>query len=330
MKKTVFLLCWSILCWSACKNRQQTVAVAETDIPVANVTFSGDSAFQHVVRQCDFGPRIPGSEAHSLCADYIVTTFRNYGLTVQEQNPMLTTWDGQSFRARNIIASHRPEAADRILLCAHWDCRPWCDADADEKNHRQPVLGANDGASGVAVMLELARQIDSIAPQLGVDFVCFDLEDYGVPYWASDKDPLDGSDWCLGSRYWAQHPHVEGYAARFGVLLDMVGGKGAEFRYEGYSLKYAQPVVIKIWEAARRIGKDAYFIAEDGGWATDDHVPVNELLGIPTADIIPHHMNTNSSFGPTWHTVDDTPENISSATLQAVGQTLVQLLIHEK
>ena len=318
-----------MVCFS-CKNKQTAVVAPAKQDTLVQLAFNADTAYQHVVRQCNFGPRVPGSDAHRLCGDYIVQTFRAYGLDVVEQQAPITTWDGKTYTCRNIIASHLPEAKERILLCAHWDCRPWCDADENVSNHRLPVMGANDGASGVGVMLELARQADSISPAIGIDFVCFDLEDYGVPYWAEAEAPIDGSDWCLGSQYWATHPHREGYTARYGILLDMVGGSSAQFRYEGYSMQYAGNVVVRIWEAARQCGYSNYFLPEDGGWATDDHVSVNQLLGIPTADIIPCHTDAGSSFGPTWHTVNDTPQNISRTTLKAVGQTLIQLLATEK
>lgn len=330
MKYYSLIFATVLLCCFSCKNKQTTVVAPAEQNSLVSLAFNADTAYHHIVRQCDFGPRIPGSEAHTLCGDYIAQSFRQYGLKVTEQKTPITTWDGKTYTCRNIIASHLPEAKERILLCAHWDCRPWCDADDNEANHRQPVMGANDGASGVGVMLELARQIDSISPAIGIDFVCFDLEDYGIPYWAEQEAPSDGSDWCLGSQYWAAHPHQEGYTARFGILLDMVGGNAAQFRYEGYSLQFAREVTVRIWEAARLCGYSNYFIPEEGGWATDDHVPVNQLLGIPTADIIPGHINEAASFGPTWHTVNDTPKNISRPTLKAVGQTLVQLLATEK
>lgn len=331
MKKSILTLFTLMLCCMACKNKSSLpqAPAKDTETKMSEVAFNADSAYQYVVRQCDFGPRTPGSDAHKQCGDYIASVFKSFGLEVQEQTATLTNWDGVPYTCRNLIASHLPEADRRILLCAHWDCRPWCDADADPANHRKPVMGANDGASGVAVMMELARQIGKISPNTGIDFICFDLEDYGAPYWAEDKAPYDGSDWCLGSRYWATNPHKENYTASFGILLDMVGGEHTQFRYEGYSLQYARDIVVKVWQTAANLGYDNYFRATDGGWATDDHVPINEYAGIPTIDIIPHVEDENSSFGPTWHTVNDTPEHISRQTLKAVGQTLVQVL-HEQ
>lgn len=333
MKQIAILIGISLLLCVACKNKQNTQKKPEATSQSASkssIEFNADSAFQHVVRQCDFGPRVPGSQAHANCGDYIVSVFESYGLEVKQQRAQQTMWDGKVFECRNIIASHLPQAAHRILLCAHWDSRPWCDADADASKHRQPVMAANDGASGVAVMLELARQIQQTAPKVGIDFICFDLEDYGVPYWDEQKAPYDGSDWCVGSRYWAQTAIEAGYAAQFGILLDMVGGENAQFRHEGYSLRYAKNIVKRIWKTAATLGYGNYFLDEDGGWATDDHVPVNEIAGIPTVDIIPCHFDSENSFGPTWHTCNDTPEHISKHTLKAVGQTLVQLLSEEQ
>lgn len=322
------LLLFPLLCACGGATKNTTPAPAETKAePVITVAFNADSAYQFIVDQCNFGARIPNSAAHKACGDYLVKKFADYGLQIVEQKADLKAWDGTVLKARNIIASHNPEATKRVLVCAHWDCRPWADNDPDGSNHRTPVMGANDGASGVAVMLELARQCRAINSSVGIDFICFDMEDYGVPYWDQQRAPSDGSDWCLGSRHWAQHPHVENYKAEFGVLLDMVGGKDAQFCYEGYSLRYARPIVARVWGTAARLGYKNYFVQKDGSWATDDHVPVNELRAIPCIDIIPYvEGNNNSNFGATWHTVNDTPENISMDALKAVGQTMVEVL----
>ena len=194
-------LALTVLSMGSCKNRK-TSAPAEGDadtVALTQVKFQADSAYAHVEAQCAFGPRVPDSEAHRACADYIVNRFKQYGLQVTEQKADLKAWDGKVLHSRNIIAAYRPEATERILLCAHWDSRPWADADPDSANHRKPVMAANDGASGVAVLLELARLMPQLNPAVGVDFICFDSEDYGAPYWAEDKAPHDGSDWCLGS-----------------------------------------------------------------------------------------------------------------------------------
>ena len=316
---------------TGCKNQNSTASDTAADtIAVTQVQFDADSAYATVVAQCDFGPRVPNSQAHAQCADYIMARFKSLGLAVSEQRADLTAWDGKVLHARNLIASYRPELADRILVCTHWESRPWADADPDSTKHRQPVMAANDGASGVAVMLELARLLPQLNPAFGVDFICFDAEDYGMPSWAEGQSEQAGNDWCLGSQYWAAHPHVPGYKAHFGILLDMVGGAGATFSHEGMSKHYAKDIVEKVWKAAHVIGHSSMFPNNDGGMITDDHIPVNEKLKIPTIDIIPYFESCpQSSFGPTWHTINDTMENIDASTLKAVGQTVIQVIYSE-
>ena len=326
--KVIFLsfLLLLLVALTGCKNQNQASAGQDTDtIAVTQVQFDADSAYASVVAQCDFGPRVPGSAAHDRCGDYIVARFKALGLSVSEQRADQKAWDGKVLHTRNIIAAYRPELADRIIICTHWESRPWADADPDSSLHREPVMAANDGASGVAVMLEVARKLEELKPELGIDFICFDSEDYGIPYWAETDDVADGSDWCLGSQYWAAHPHVPGYKARFGILLDMVGGRDARFCFEGISMRYASEVMVHVWDAAGRAGASQLFLAEQGGYAQDDHVPMNEVAGIPTIDIIPY-VEGEHTFGATWHTTQDTPENISRETLKGVGQTLLQFL----
>jgi len=316
---------------AGCKNKAAAdggAAGGEAQVSVPAVSFSGDSALAFVVRQCDFGPRVPNTEAHTRCGDYIAAKFRSYGLEVTEQKAVLTAWDGTKLNNRNIIAAYKPERKERVVLCAHWDSRPWADADPDSAKHRLPVMAANDGASGVAVLLEVARQLSRLNPAVGVDLICFDCEDYGLPYWGETSGEEEG--WCLGSEYWSRNPHVAGYAARFGILLDMVGGRDARFHYEAFSLEYAQTVVGKVWSAAQTAGAGQYFPQSDGGYVTDDHVPMNRYARIPTIDIIPFGGNSGYSFCPVWHTTHDTPDAISAETLRAVGQTLLQVLHEEK
>ena len=293
------------------------------------------------------------SSAHDQCEQWIVSKFQSYGLSVTTQKTTLKGYDGTPLHASNIVASYRPELTERILLCAHWDSRPWADNDPDPANHRTPVLAANDGASGVAVMLEIARLLSlqftddslqmitsaadtstvnrkpsTVNNNLGVDFVCFDAEDWGVPQWSDATDT--GDSWALGAQYWAAHPHVEGYKARFGILLDMVGGEGAQFYQEGMSMQYASAVVTKVWRAAQIVGYGSLFPMQKGSNITDDHLPVNTVAHIPCIDIIPYYPDcAQSSFGPTWHTVSDDMSHISRNTLQAVGQTIIQVLFSE-
>lgn len=326
----IAVLAIGLLALGSCKNQKTASESDQTDtIAVTRVRFNADSAFASIEAQCAFGPRVPNSTAHQKCGDYIVGRFKSLGLQVTEQKVDLKAWDGNILHSRNIIASYLPEATDRIVIATHWESRPWADADPDSSKHHEPVMAANDGASGVAVMIEVARQLAQLKPSIGIDFVCFDSEDYGAPYWAQDRAPQDGSDWCLGSQYWAHHPHKDSYKARYGILLDMVGGQDARFCYEGVSMRYARDVMVRTWDAAQRVGAGNLFLQQEGGWAQDDHVPMNEIAGIPTIDIIPF-VEGEHTFGVTWHTVNDTPAHISKETLKGVGQTLLQLISEEK
>lgn len=317
---------------SKVQNIEETEEVAKVN-PVGP-SFNADSAYAFTKAQCDFGPRDMNSRGHDLCGEWIVSKFKEYGCKVTTQTATLAGYDGTKLRSRNIMASINPEATTRILLCAHWDSRPWADNDPDSANWRKPILAANDAASGVAVMLELARIIrkskdeKAFNKQLGIDFVCFDAEDWGTPQWADVADNADS--WALGAQYWSKNL-PQGYEARYGILLDMVGGVGARFYREGMSMQYAPEIVKKVWRAAREVGFGSYFPKEDGGVITDDHVPVNQFAKIPTIDIIPYYADCQqSSFGPTWHTLADNMENIDKNTLKAVGQTLVQVIYKEK
>jgi microsomal dipeptidase-like Zn-dependent dipeptidase/GMP synthase-like glutamine amidotransferase len=310
------------------------------EVPV----FSADSAYAFCQAQCDFGPRTMNSKAHDDCLRWLATKFSDYGLTITEQHATLKGYDGTPLRSTNLIASYRPEAKDRILLCAHWDSRPWADNDPDPANHHTPVLAANDGASGVAVMLEIARTLrqaqgpsdecslslsKGLSKGLGVDFVCFDAEDWGVPQWSDAS--YDGDSWALGAQYWAAHlPKEQAKTYRYGILLDMVGGQGARFYQEQMSLYYARGIVDKVWRAAQVVGFGSLFPTQEGGGITDDHIPVNRVAKIPCIDIIPYYPDCEqSSFGPTWHTIHDDMDHIDRTTLQAVGQTLLQVLYSE-
>ena len=319
------------LTMTGCGNTKKTTITDSAVVtePVGPV-FSADSALLYCQQQCDFGPRTMNSEAHERCAEWIAGKFQQMGLQVTTQKATLTGYDGTPLKATNIIASFKPEAKDRIMICAHWDSRPWADNDNDEANHKKPVMAANDGASGVGVMLEIARLlVKGDSCKIGVDFICFDAEDWGTPQWA-EGTKNDADTWALGAQYWSSNPHQQGYKARFGILLDMVGGQGARFYQESYSLYYAPNIVKKVWQAAETIGFGSYFPNDEGGQITDDHVPVNQKAGIPCIDIIPYYPDCEqSSFGPTWHTVNDDMKHLDKNTLQAVGQTLIQVIFSE-
>ena len=323
----VALLGYTTLTASSCAKKNNNIVLENNTITVAPVgpEFVADSAMAYCSAQCEFGPRTMNSDAHDRCGKWIAAQFERLGCEVERQDASLTGYDGTMLRSTNIIARHNPKAEKRMLLCAHWDSRPWADNDPDEANWRKPVMAANDGASGVAVMLEVARLLkEADTLNVGVDFVCFDAEDWGVPQWSNRNDP---DSWALGSQYWSTHYEFKGAKPRFGILLDMVGGQGATFYQEGMSTKYAPGVVENVWTAAHQAGYSQYFPFSPGGAITDDHIPVNENAGIPTIDIIAYYPDCKeSSFGPTWHTVSDDMQHIDPNTLKAVGQTIIQVI----
>jgi hypothetical protein len=324
----VYYLLFIGLLFASCGNLRKQASDNSVLMQPVGPVFNADSAYLFCQQQCDFGPRTMNSQAHDDCEQWIIQKFQSYGMAVIPQKTVLTGYDGMPLRSTNIIASYKPELTSRILLCAHWDCRPWADNDPDEANWHKPVMAANDGASGVAVMLEIARLLpDSLA--LGVDFICFDAEDYGYPQWETVIDP--GNTWALGSQYWSANPHKQGYTARYGILLDMVGGQGAQFYQEVMSKRYAGSIVDRVWRAASVVGYGSFFPMKEGVGITDDHIPVNTIAKIPCIDIIPYYPDClESSFGPTWHTVNDDMAHIDKNTLRAVGQTVIQVLFSEK
>ncbi len=290
-------------------------------------TFNQDSAYRYVKEQVDFGPRTPNSQAHAECAAYFVKKFKSFGAQVTEQKFKTRGFDGKILSGVNIVASYNPEASKRVLLCAHWDSRPFADNDPDPKNHNTPIDGANDGASGVGVLMEIARQIQSQPINIGIDIVLFDMEDYGQP---SNSDlPQVQDSWGLGAQYWSRTPHIPGYRARYGILLDMVGAKGIVFTKEYFSMGYASGVVEKVWGHAAKLGYADIFQNVEAGSVMDDHVYVNKYAQIPTIDIIHHDNSTESSFFPYWHTLKDNMDAIDAESLNVVGRVLLDVIYHE-
>lgn len=282
-------------------------------------SFSADSAYKFIEKQLSFGPRNPGSEAHRATKEYLIQKLKSYAgkRKVFAQEFSEPGYSKDTLQLTNIIAAFNPSQADRIMLCAHWDTRPR--ADEDSVNTNAPIPGADDGASGVAVLLELARLFQQNPPPIGVDIVLFDGEDYGKSG--------DLEKYFLGSRYWSQNPPVKGYAPRFGILLDMVGGKGARFPKEQYSMRYAPALVNEIWTIAQEEGYGNQFMDQKGNAISDDHVVINQALGIPTIDIIRHNTDRKGNgFAPYWHTHGDNIDIIDKQTLDAVGSVLTELI----
>lgn len=275
--------------------------------------FDAAGAFELTRQQCDFGPRVPGTPAHEKCAEWLISTLQASCDTVLVQTASVQSARSGKVGIKNIIGVINPEASKRLLLLAHWDTRPWADNDPDPSNHNKPVVGANDGASGVGVLLQLARQLKANGTTLGVDILLVDAEDMGV----DDNE----ESWALGTQYWASHPHVQGYKALFGILLDMVGSADATFTREYYSMQYAQGFGDLVWRHAA----GSHFINAQGGAVTDDHVFINRA-GIPCIDIIDMRSDSETGFCPEWHTVGDTMDAISATTLGEVGQTLLNVI----
>ncbi|MEX2603023.1 MAG: M28 family peptidase [Gracilimonas sp.] len=281
--------------------------------------FSADSAYQFVQQQVDFGPRVPNTEAHKKAMAYFENKFREYAGSNSVFTQKFTAQGyNETLELGNVIAAFNTSSPDRIMLSAHWDSRPR--ADMDSAREEEAILGADDGGSGVAVLLELARMFSENPPPIGVDIVLFDGEDYGK----SGSLEL----YFLGSRYWSKNPPVPGYNPRFGILLDMVGAKGAQFPKEQYSVSYAPNLINEVWNIADEKGYDNFFLNEKGAAVSDDHVIVNEQARIPIINIINHSRSERGAavFGPHWHTHNDNMEIISRETLQAVGDVMAELI----
>lgn len=288
--------------------------------------FNRDSAYYYVRRQVAFGPRVSGTEQNRLCRDYIVRTLNRHGAkNVRVQTGEVKAFNGDKLPIGNIMASYGPDIKDRILLVAHYDTRPWCDSDINEENRLKPVLSANDGASGVGVILEIARQLKQNVPPVGVDLLIVDAEDYGQASGFSTHD----SSWCLGTQNWIENmPYAADSLPRYAILFDMVGGIDAKFHREYYSDQRAKNIVDKVWSMAERSGYESRFVNKSGGAVVDDHLFLNDA-GIPAIDIIESKNDATGTFPPTWHTVNDTMENIDPSSLEAAGQTVLNMIFNE-
>jgi Zn-dependent M28 family amino/carboxypeptidase len=302
--------------------RESSRRVENVDIPV----FNADSAYYFVERQVRFGPRVPNTPAHNDAGNWLHETLARFADTVYVQSTRVRAVDGTVLNIRNFIGSFQPQRVNRILLCAHWDSRPWADHDPDPANHYRPIDGANDGASGVGVLLEIARLLNAYQPHIGVDIMLFDAEDYGQHRLSNARD---NDSWALGSQFWASRPHIPDYNARFGILLDMVGAQGATFKQEGYSMMYAPNIVRKVWSTARNLGYGNYFVNTEGGYIIDDHYYINRDRNIPVINIIDQRGNTPHGFFEYWHTVNDTMDVIEAQTLKVVGQTVIAVIWNE-
>ncbi|MBP7184023.1 MAG: M28 family peptidase [Saprospiraceae bacterium] len=333
----IFLVTCLVTFFFACKNDKETSPSDNTSTnngaDSTNVTtnaptvkapeFDADAAKLLVKKQVDFGPRVPNTAAHQACRKWMVQQLKSYGCTVIEQNFTAKSYNGIDLKGTNIIASINPQASNRIMLAAHWDSRHIADKDGDATKTKLPILGADDGGSGVAVLMQLAKTIQNNPIKLGIDFILFDAEDHG------DDQGSSQDSWCLGSQYWAKNPHQQGYRPMYGILLDMVGGVGSKFPVEGFSANYAPQVVSKVWGAAMSLGYGDTFLMQRAGTITDDHYYVNTIAGIPMADIIALPPGTPYGFPSHWHTHNDNMSAIDAKTLKIVGATLLQVIYQD-
>lgn len=323
LKSSRFLLSILFLLLASCNNEPKVKKKKNTsETPqkvVQTPNFSSDSAFIYIQNQVNFGPRVPGTKTHLETFNYLRNTLQSFADTIYIQTGGATTFDNKQIPIYNIIGSFNPNASKRVLLCAHWDTRPF--ADQDDSATSEPILGANDGASGVGVLLEIARLLHNQPIDIGVDIIFFDAEDWGNGEYENS--------FCLGSQFWGKKQHIENYQADYGILLDMVGAKGAQFAIEGFSQQTAPYVVKKVWNSAANLGYSGFFVNYNRGYVTDDHFYVNQATGIPIIDIIHYEPNVGQSFGSYWHTHDDNMSIIDKNTLKAVGQTITTILYNE-
>ncbi len=306
---------------------QQEKTVEQVKQIVAPV-FSQDSAYHFIEKQVSFGPRVPNSVAHKNCGDYLTATLKGFGAEVIEQTGVVTAFNGAKLNIRNIIGQFLPEKENRIMLFAHWDTRPF--ADRDVKDQAKPIDGANDGASGVGVLMEVARLLKEKPTNIGVDIIFFDAEDYGSTQGGIAGQQM-ADDWCLGTQYWANNPPIKDYKPKYGILLDMVGASDAIFPKEYISMYFAPHIVDKVWSKAAQLGYGNYFVniqLPAQAAITDDHKYVNAIAKIPAIDII-HYDPVKYDFGHFHHTHKDNMEVIDKNTLKAVGQTITEVIYNE-
>ena len=293
--------------------------------------FEADSAYAFVQKQVSFGTRVPNTPPHVACGNYLAATLKQYGWQVTEQPFEAKAFDGTVLKSKNIFAAWNPSATKRILLAAHWDTRPFADQEKDATKHKTPIDGANDGASGVAVLLEIARTVAAskeIPLEVGIDILLLDSEDYGQPEGTNSADYKQDT-WCLGSQYWANNKHQANYGAYYGILLDMVGGMNAKFHQEQQSMKYAPSVVQQVWQIGQQLGYGQYFITQSSEPIIDDHIYINNIARIPMIDIIHYDPSDGNYFQNDWHTLNDNIKIIDKQTLKAVGQTVLQTVYNE-
>ena len=302
--KSVVRSAWCVVLLIACQANAGGGSAASNQ-----VEFSGATAFRYVQQQMAFGPRVPNTAGHVKTGDWLLSELRTRADTVIVQSFEQKTSKGQTLKLRNFFARFRPQATDRILFLAHWDTRPFADKSQNLGQQRLPVPGANDGASGVAVLLGVADVLKAKPATIGVDLLFVDGEDYG--------DFADTTETLLGARYFAKHL-PPGYTTLFAVVFDMVGDRDLQLPQEGYSAQNAPEVVQRVWQTADRLGYGRIFLKRVGTALTDDHIPLQQA-GIRAIDVIDFDF-------PYHHTTEDTIDKVSAESLQIVGNVAVALI----
>ncbi|WP_439489722.1 M28 family peptidase [Algoriphagus sp.] len=326
MKNRFWLICLVLLA-GACSSPEKKNETVEKAPAKPYPVFNPDSAYAFVQKQVDFGPRVPETEGHKATKNWLISKFKGYGFAVETQDFQAKTYDGLTWNLSNIIASYNPEASKRILLAAHYDTRRI--ADKDTERIAEPIDGANDGGSGVGVLVEIARVIGTqeLKPDVGIDIILFDGEDDGEPEGTEARNREQDFWWCLGSQHWSKNKHKPNYSAYYGILVDLVGAKGARFYREGYSRQYASGILKKVWDNAAEIGQGDFFIYKDSPEIIDDHAFVNENAKIPMINII--EFSPDYGFGQYHHKHSDNMDIIDRRTLQAVGETVLFTVYQE-
>ena len=344
--KYILLACTLLLAGCGLSAKRSVSESGQSSVSAGGLSFSGDSAYAYVAGQVAFGPRVPGTDAHHDCVQYIGRTLERFGATVEIQTGEVMRYDGEWQHVANICA-HLPadsayQGEKTVLLCAHYDSRPWADQEEDYSHRMSPILGANDGASGVGVLMEVARQWQNLSERKRpVEIVLFDCEDMGTPQFYTGKQREH--TWCLGAQLWARmlvesrkskvesrESKVESRESKavyaFGILLDMVGDPNASFPREYYSEQYAGKYVEKIWRTAEQLGYGHRFVSTRSYPITDDHYYVNTIAKIPCVDIIHYVPGSETGFAWWWHTYSDDMRNVNPGTLQEVGKVLMSVI----